>query len=186
MKKKIILGAMAAAVVTAVTLTGCGGSGETVEAPSVVAGTMEMSELDAKGLEGLCDYLEGNGIIAGNYVEMKADVLGAVDGRKYQFKFGDTTIITEFYEFDLNNLNETAKATIDSVKEKGTFSVLGTEVKALATESGKYVYIYGDTKTDEKNVAQMQKAVDLIQEFENEEASIKVTEKKTEKTEKAE
>ena len=177
MKKKIILGAIAAAMVTAVALTGCGGSGETAEAPSAVAGTMAIDELDAKGMEGLCDYLEGNGIIAGNYVDMKADVIGAKAGRKYQFKFGDTTIITEFYEFDLNNLNDTAKATIDSVKENGTFSVLGTEVKALATESGKYVYIYGDTKTDEANVAQMQKAIDLIQEFEDQENTIKVAKK---------
>lgn len=177
MKKKIILGALAAAVVAAVTLTGCGGSGETAEAPSVVAGTMEIAKLDAKGMEGLCDYLVGNGIIAGNYVDMKADVIGAVEGRKYQFKFNDTTIITEFYEFDLNNLNETAKAIIDSVKEKGTFEVLGTSVNASITKGGKYVYIYGDTKTDDANVAQMQKAAQLIQEFEDQENTIQVAKK---------
>lgn len=180
MKKKIILGAIAAAMVTAVALTGCGGSEEGAAVPEVVAGTMELAELDAKGLEGLCDYLEGNGIIAGNYVDMKADVIGAVDGRKYQFNFNGTTIITEFYEFDLNNLNETAKATINSVRENGTFDVLGTSVNASITKGGKYVYIYGDTKTDDANVAQMQKAMNLIQEFEDQENTIKVAAKKAE------
>ena len=177
MKKKIILGAIAAAMVTAVALTGCGGSEEGTTIPDVVAGTMELAELDARGLEGLCDYLQGNGIIAGNYVDMKADVIGAVNGRKYQFNFNGTTIITEFYEFDMNNLNETAQATIKSVKENGTFDVLGTSVKASATKSGKYVYIYGDTKTDEANLTQMQKAIDLIQEFEDQENTIKVAKK---------
>lgn len=177
MKKKIILGVLAAVVVavSAVTLTGCGGSDDTSSTPEVAVGsTMEFKKLDEKGLEGLCDYLEGNGIIAGNYVDMKADMLGAVSGRKYQFKYNGTTIIAEFYEFDLDNLNDTAKATINSVKETGKFEILGTSVDASVTEDGKYVYIYGDTSTDEANLTQKTKAQKLIQEFEDQEETIKV------------
>ena len=180
MKKKIILGAMAAAMVAAVTLTGCGGSDDTSSVPEVVAGTMEIAELDAQGMEGLCDYLEGNGIIAGNYVDMKADVIGAVDGRKYQFKYNGATIIAEFYEYDLANLSETAETVLNDVKTEGKFDVLGTEIDAAITEDGKYVYIYGDTNTSEENVAQKMKAEELIQKFEDEEATIKAAAKKAE------
>lgn len=171
MKKKIILAAVAAAMV--ITMTACG-SNTTTPVTTVTEGTMEIAELNANGLDGLGDYLKGNGVIGGDPIEMKAEIIGAKAGKKYGFKFNDSTIIVEIYEFDLKNLDDTGKATLDSVKENGSFLVLEKEVAAKISNSGKYVMIYTDNNTDDANVAQAQKAERLFQEYDEKESQIKV------------
>lgn len=178
MKKKLILAALAAAMV--VSLTACGGS-TTDSLAEVTSGTMEMAQVEKKGLSGLCDYLQGNGVIAGDPVEMKADIIGAKDGRKYGFKFNDATVIVELYEFDLDHLDETGKKTLDSIRNNGTFQVLDKDVQAKLSASGKYVMIYTDTKTEDAHLAQKQKAESLLDEYDQQENTITV--KKADKQE---
>lgn len=179
MKKKLIILAMAAAMV--VGLTACGSNtGSTTPVSDLSSGTMEIANVEQKGLAGLCDFLKGNGCLGEEYIEMKADIIGAKEGRKYGFTYNDATVIVELYEFDVDNLNETGKATQESLKANGTFQVLGQDVSGVLTENGKYLMVYQDTKADdETNMAQKQKAERFLKEYAENEDSIKVK-KKTE------
>jgi hypothetical protein len=120
------------------------------------------------------DYLEGNGIIGGTATEMKADIIGAEKGEKYTFQYNSATVVVELYQFDLDNLNDTDKETLESIKENGTFKVLDTDVEAKISKSGKYVMLYTDSSTDDTNTAQAQKAEELFQEYDEKEDQIVV------------
>ena len=162
MKKKVILAAMAAALVLG--LTACGGTAATV--PELDTGkTMELKDVEKTGLAGMCEYLEGNGTIAGEYVEMKADIIGAKDGRKYAFQFEGGTVLVELYEFDPDNLDETGKETVNHIRENGTFIVMEQEVPAKISENGKYIMTNSDTSTDERHANETQKLERLFEEY---------------------
>ena len=180
MKKKLIVAALAAAMVLA--MTACG-SNNTTPVTEVVSGSMELTELNKNGLDGLCNYLEGNGIVGGTALDMKADIIGAKEGKKFAFKYNDSAVIVELYQFDLDNLDEVGKETLDSVRNNGTFKVLDKDVEAQLSSSGKYMMIYTDTKDDDANIAQKQKAEKLVNEYDEQESTIKVnTTKKNDKT----
>ena len=55
------------------------------------------------------------------------------------------------------------KECIDSVQEKGFFTILGNDVPAVL--QGKYLMIYTDADTDEVNTAQREKVLELFQGF---------------------
>ena len=158
---------LAAAGLLMVTLAACGGPMEqleTLEAPSsgITQSSVAADGFDAN-LDGLCKYMEANQAVTGERVEMSYKEIGAVGGYRYLFKFDGGTVQAEFYEFDLENQDEKAKACLGSVQEKGSFSLLGNEVPA--TLNGKYLMIYTDADTDETNSAHREKVAKLFETF---------------------
>ena len=106
-------------------------------------------------LEGLCEYLAAMGYITtdkngdidtSKEKDADATLIGAKTGIKYQ----DKSVALEFYEYDLENLNDTAKEIIASVKKDGTFTILNMEpVKAYLSDNGKYLLVYTDSGISE-------------------------------------
>lgn len=192
MMKKIL--ALAAAAALALTLAACGGSPEqlpTLTVPgeesassaasavsgaesSSASGSEESSQAPRQEilesefedtLEGLCQYLEQNHAVTGDKIEMSYKEIGAIGGFRYKFLYNGSTVQAEFYEFDLENLDEKGRDCLDSVKAEGKFTVLDNEVPATLSNNGKYLMIYTDTNSDAKNTAQRENVQKLFQEF---------------------
>ena len=49
---------------------------------------------------------------------MSYGMIGAKAGHRYMFTFNNSQVTAEFYEYDLKNLNDEAKKTIESVKKE--------------------------------------------------------------------
>ncbi len=97
---------------------------------------------------------------------MKADFIGAANGAKFQFGYnGNNNVTVELYEFNPDNLNETAKAVQDEVKNKGTFTIMSQQVPAVLSDSGKFLMIYKDSTTSDENKARAEEVKKLVQEF---------------------
>ena len=192
MKKRIgillLLGALL------LTLTACGGATAS-RLPTLAADTASGVEEEAHikpdsakyedTLLGLCSYMEdGKAVVKDEegvsfedgkvvfhqdnittFVEMSYKEIGAIGGYRYQFSYNGTTVQAEFYEFDLDHLDEKGEACLSSTKEKGFFEVLGNEVPATIHPGGKYLMIYTDPKDNEKNEAQKQWAKELFLSF---------------------
>ena len=184
MKKNIIkimiIAALAAGLVFGLTACNNSSSSDSIEAIDT-GKTMEISDVHQKGLDGLEDYLKGNGVIAGSNVEMMADVIGAKDGIKYHFRVEDTQVLVELYEFDTDNLNDTAKTILQDIKDNGQFTVPGftTSVPAKISKNGKYIYTNSDTGTNEADVAFQQKLDECFNTYAEKESTIKVEKKKS-------
>lgn len=192
MMKKIL--ALAAAAALALTLAACGGSPEqlpTLTVPgeesassaasavsgaesSSASGSEESSQAPRQEilesefedtLEGLCQYLEQNHAVTGDKIEMSYKEIGAIGGFRYKFLYNGSTVQAEFYEFDLENLDEKGRDCLDSVKAEGKFTVLDNEVPAALSNNGKYLMIYTDSNSDAKNTAQRENVQKLFQEF---------------------
>lgn len=114
-------------------------------------------------LEGLCEYMAEGLAFAGDPVEMSYKEIGAIAGVRYRFTYNGSTVQVEFYEFDLDNLDEKGKACLDSVQEKGVITVLDNEVPAVL--NGKYLMIYTDTSKKEENTAQKERVEQLFLDF---------------------
>ena len=86
---------------------------------------------------------------------------------QYRFGYeGNNNVIVELYEYDPENLSDEAKTVVESVKQDGTFSVIGQKVTdAYLSDSGKYLMIYKDTQTNEKNELHKKQIVELFQGF---------------------
>ena len=86
---------------------------------------------------------------------------------QYRFSYeGSNNVTVELYEFDLDNLSDEAQAVLNSVQQNGSFTVIGQEVTdAYLSESGKYMMIYRDTQTNEKNELHKKEIVELFQGF---------------------
>lgn len=165
MKKRVLT--LAGTLLLSLSLGACGGPVEqapTLETPS---SGIEQTPVDAgrfdDNLAGLCKYMEENQAVTGEKVEMSYKEIGAVAGFRYVFKYDGSNVQTEFYEFDMDNLDEKGKECIGSVQEKGFFTILGNDVPA--TLQGKYLMIYTDADTDEANTAQREKVLELFQGF---------------------
>ena len=104
-----------------------------------------------------------NQAVIGERVEMSYKEIGAIGGYRYRFKYNGSTVQAEFYEFDLDNLNDKAKECLNSTKEKGSFPLLGNDVPA--TLSGKYMLIYTDTSKEQANTEKRDETVDLFASF---------------------
>ena len=158
---------LAAAGLLTLALSACGVQAEQLETLETASSGLEQSAAPAgdfeDGLEGLCKYMEANKAVVGEKVEMSYKEIGAVGGYRYRFKFNGSTVQAEFYEFDLDNLNDKAKECLDSTKEKGFFTLLGNDVPA--TLSGKYMMIYTDTSKEQANTEKRDEAVDLFASF---------------------
>jgi len=163
--------ALAGALILTLSLTACGGQVEqlsTLEVPAAESGIEREPVEDTEfsdDLDGLCKYMEANQAVAGEKDYMSYKEIGAIDGCRYRFKYDGSTVQAEFYEFDLDNLDEKGQECIGSVKEKGFFTVLGN--KAPAVLSGKYLMVYTDTDDDEANTAHQDEVLELFNSFKN-------------------
>ena len=128
-----------------------------LELPENVAEKTPSSDASYEdNLDGLCSYLEVNSALARGdndaaFTEMSYKEIGAVGGYRYRFTCGSSTVQAEFYEFDLENLDEKAQTCISSVQMLGYFTILGNDVQAQLSNSGKYMMIYHDTGKAEVN-----------------------------------
>ncbi|MGI6255848.1 MAG: hypothetical protein ACOYJZ_09505 [Acutalibacter sp.] len=126
----------------------------------------EVSDKDYEdSLDGLRQYLVDSKAVAGDATEMAYETIGAVEGYRYRFTLERSTVQVEVYEYDLENLSDEATAVLDSVKEKGTFSMLNKEVSAVLSDSGKYMMIYTDASKDQLNTQQKERVEELFQSF---------------------
>lgn len=176
MKKIWILAAAAALLMTA---TACGAgdvggvSSQASNSPQKTAPSSNSAQAVSQdsvedNLKGLQKYLTGNGAVSGDPTAMRAEVIGAKSGVRYQFSYnGKNNVTAEFYEYDPANLNETAKNILDSVKSSGKFSLMGQQVDAVLSDSGKYLMIYQDTVVKDENKANADKVTKLFKSFKN-------------------
>ena len=191
MLKKLL--ALVATAALAVTLTACTGTGEqlpglTLETSSAstssttsgvdvpTPGDEEDAQVEIQveevpdtefedTIDGLCDYLSANKAVTGDPTEMAYETIGATEGYRFRFILGKSTVQVEVYSFDLDNLGDQAQAVLDSVREKGSFTMLDNEVPATLNSDGKYLLIYTDTSTDATNVAQKERVTELFTSF---------------------
>ena len=151
----------------ALTLSACGGQMEQLDTLEPVSSGIDLASVEAAGfddnLDGLCKYMEANKAVSGEKDNMSYKEIGAIDGCRYRFKYDGSTVQAEFYEFDLNNLDEKGKECVGSVTEKGSFTVLGNEAPAVM--NGKYMMVYTDPDSDEVNKAHSDKVLDLFNSF---------------------
>lgn len=191
MLKKLL--ALVATAALAVTLTACTGTGEqlpglTLETSSAstssttsgvdvpTASDEEDAQVEIQveevpdtefedTIDGLCDYLSANKAVTGDPTEMAYETIGATGGYRFRFILGKSTVQVEVYSFDLDNLGDQAQAVLDSVREKGSFTMLDNEVPAVLNSDGKYLLIYTDAGTDAVNTAQKERVTGLFTSF---------------------
>ena len=163
MKKRVLLVVAAMSLLVAVGLTGCGGT--TVADPNAASSaaaptaSMALSEVSEDNLNGMITYLKGNGVIKEATTDMKAEMIGAVSGKMVQAIYGDSVALVEIYEFDKDNLNESAQ-------ENGKFKSMDGELTATLSNNEKYLMIYKDVYTDDTNRPIQERLLTLFKEFE--------------------
>ena len=90
------------------------------------------------------------------------EYIGAVKGEKYV----NNGVVIELYEFKQGEKNEY----VDSVKNKGTFTLFDKEIKAYLADNDKYMMIYTDKnikdgETDSDPYKTMQRAIKTFEAF---------------------
>lgn len=170
MKKRVLLVVAAMSLLVAVGLTGCGGT--TVSDPNAASNattptsSMALSDVSEDNLNGLITYLKGNSVIKEATTDMKAEMIGGVSGKMVQAIYGDSVALVEIYEFDKNNLNESAKEVIQEAKENGKFKSMDGDLTATLSNNEKYLMIYKDVYTDDTNRPIQERLLTLFKEFE--------------------
>lgn len=159
MKTKTKIAALAAAALLLLSFSACAvnmpdssNSSETsseAEATPEPEASVDESKF-ADDLEGLQEYMVAKEYISGTPTDMEASFIGAKDGVKYTCSYeGSNNITMELYEYDLNDLNETAQEVINSVKENGKFELMGMTAEAILSDNGKYLMVYKDSASGE-------------------------------------
>lgn len=139
----------------------------TTRATEATGNVATVDEIDAKNfsdnLQGLSEYFAKKEYITtkdgkideSTVTVMDASLIGAKEGKKYATAYGGKAITIELYEYDvrnLNNLNDTAKTVIESVKNSGEFTILDLPpVKAYLSNNGRYIMVYTDSSIDDAN-----------------------------------
>ena len=85
-------------------------------------------------------------------------------GYRYIFTADDKAVVqVEFYEYDLDNLNDKAKEVLTRAKEQGTMQVLeDQECDAYVSDNGKYLMLYIDASENENNMQRREKVIELF------------------------
>lgn len=136
----------------------------TTRAIEATGNVATVDEIDAKNfsdnLQGLSEYFAKKEYITtkdgkideSTVTVMDASLIGAKEGKKYATSYGGKAITIELYEYDLKNLNDTAKTVIESVKNSGEFTILDLPpVKAYLSNNGRYIMVYTDASIDDAN-----------------------------------
>ena len=155
--KKLL--AVLLAALLCVSVTACANN----SASSTAVATLETSSTASEGetaestdkdpdddIQGLCKYLEDCKVAAGEKVQMSYDVIGAENGYKYVYRYADSAVQLEVYEFPAE-LSETAKALQDAVRADGTFKVLDNTVPGYLSNDGRFLLIYTDAKSEKED-----------------------------------
>lgn len=135
---------------------------------AVSSETPKMTDADVDdNLDGLCKFLADHGGVSGDAAQMAPEFIGAKSGVQYKFSYeGTNNVVVELYEYDPENLDETAQAVQDNVKKDNTFVVIGQQVTdAYLSDSGKYLMVYKDTQSGEKNELHKKEIIELFQGF---------------------
>ena len=154
---------------SAAVLAGCGykdalsKENKTTQATEATGSAATVDEVDAKNfsddLEGLSNYFAKKGYITekdgkideSTVTVMDASLIGAKEGKKFSTAYGGKSITIELYEYDVKNLNDTAKTVVESVKNSGEFTILDLpSVKAYLSDDEKYLLIYTDSSIDDE------------------------------------
>ncbi len=175
MTKRTRLAALAASVLLIFSFSACAvdmsNTSSTSETSSQAEPTPEPevsvdeSKLD-DNLDGLEEYMQAKKYISGTPTDMDASFIGAKEGVKYISSFeGSNNITIELYEYDINNLNETAQTIIDSVKKDGKFELMGMTADAVLSDSGKYLMVYKDSVGGEVHDEHAKKVKEAFKSF---------------------
>ncbi len=101
---------------------------------------------------GLCSYMQDLGYYNDKTTktEMDASFIGAKQGVKYSVS---TSLAIEFYEYDTQNLNDTAKEITSEIKESNSFTIIEDHPVsgAYLSNNGKYLMIYNDSSIDKND-----------------------------------
>lgn len=143
---------------------GSASSGQASSAPAVSSALSADSVGD--DLAGLQKYLSSNAGFSGTPEKMEATIIGAKSGVRYVFGHdGKNNVSAELYEYDVKSLNETAQKILTAVKADGKFTLMGQQVEASLSDSGKYLMIYKNSAADDTNKAYNEKVLDLFRKF---------------------
>lgn len=166
------------AVLMCLSLTGCAGNraaaggaklevSEKAEDGSYVTGEVKDPAQYEQNVQGLCKFLEDCGVAAGDRVQMEYGVIGAKNGYKYVYAYGDSSVQLEVYEYDTEALSDTAKAILDAVKTEGCFHLLDNTVPAQLSADCRYMLIYTDERAakNDANKAHKEHVVKCFETF---------------------
>ena len=165
--KKRWVAALAAAMLCMTMMSACGEGFVDMNASSQTSSEAVSSALTEDEVEdtlgGLEQFMLDRGYIAGTPSEMDGELIGA---KELGHRYVSGSITAEFYEYDLDNLNETANTVRDSVQKDGAFQIIGQTVpNVYLSGSGKYLMIYNNTATDEASAAKTQEAIEAFKTF---------------------
>ena len=106
-------------------------------------------------------------VTAGERVQMEYGVIGAKNGYKYVYTYGNATVQLEVYEYDLENLSETAQTILESVETQGSFELLEKQIPAMLSGDGRFMLIYTDNRIekDEENKVHKEHVVECFKAF---------------------
>lgn len=146
MKKKLLIAGIVFLLVF--TLAGCAGQ----QVPLPEESVLKVSELkDDEALNKICKTLREKEYIPEDGIITSANVIGAEAGYSFAMSVNGSSFTMEIYRFDMDNLNETGKNVIESVKKDGHFNVLGyKDINAEICENENYLLIYPDEKLQEE------------------------------------
>ncbi len=165
--KKLLTAVLCAGLI-ALTASGCGYNNDALiqansesaakeNASSEQSATEEViKDTDYKNdLGGLTDYFIAKGYIQKDektVTEMDASAIGAKKGKKFAVVYEGQNVTIELYEYDVENLNDTAKSIISSVEKDGTFSIFDLPaVPAYLSDNGKFLMVYNDKSISKDN-----------------------------------
>lgn len=138
------------AAVETLETSGVSEEGETV--------TEDKNPADYDGdIQGLCRYFEDSRLTMGEKIQMSYDVIGALNGYKYMYRYNESTVQVELYEFPTEDISETAQTAIDSLRADGTFKVLDSTVSGYLSEDGRFLLIYTDSKSEKDDTSKAHK-----------------------------
>ena len=165
--KKILPIILCAAIVFSV--SGCVSSGTQLTALSTdnipKADSVKVKDYD-DNLDGLEKYLKKRAFLPDmDGTEMSYGMIGAKAGHRYMFTFNNSQVTAEFDEYDLKNLNDEAKKTIESVKKDGKFELLGMTTEATLSDNGKYLMVYTDNSGEELNKTRKSDVLKAFKEY---------------------
>ena len=163
--------ALALAALLCLSFAGCAARGTTSVSTLPIDGSDGSTAADvdpagySRDIMGLVAYLEDSGLVTGDRVQMSYDVIGAKNGYKYNYRYNDSNVQLEVYEFDTENLPEAGKTVQASLKASGEFDVLGNAVKGTLSANGQFLLVYTDTKTDEVSTAHRDRVTERFTAF---------------------
>lgn len=111
-------------------------------------------------LDGLQNYLQDMDLISGQSTDMLSEIINAKKGVKYTFKYNNSNITAELYEFE--NPNDDA---LNQINSKGTLSIFDKEVPAVISNNKRFLLIYSDKSNNQQNVDKANKIKEAIKKF---------------------